>query len=138
MDRFTRNYLIILGVLGGLLFVWWFSTLDSRVWDLNDRLAEDPELAAYSYRFRVQSIGNGVARVYTPRSTRLPALRFLAIVEPRLHGRDANDPEVIDAQRRLGKVQGRAREIVLSHPEVKRLIWVEDIDWYASRGIMLH
>jgi hypothetical protein len=100
-------------------------------------LAADPELAAYSYTFRARSIDHGVARVYSPRSTRIPALRFLAIVEPRLRDRDANDPQVIAAQRELGKVQGRAREIVLSHPGVSRLVWVEDIDWYASRGGVL-
>jgi hypothetical protein len=136
-DRFTRNYLIFLGVLGGLLLAWWLPTLDPRVWGLNDQLATDPELAVYSYRFRVQSIDNGVARVYSPRSTRIPALRFLAIVEPRLRGRHANDPQVIEAQRKLGKVQGRAREIVLFHPGVSRLVWVEDIDWYARRGIVI-
>jgi hypothetical protein len=136
-DRFTRNYLIFLGVLGSLLLAWWLPTLDPRVWDLNDQLATDPELAAYSYTFRVQSIDNGVARVYSPRSTRIPALRFLAIVEPRLRGRDANDPQIIAAQHKLGKVQGRAREIILSHPGVSRLVWVEDIDWHARRGIVI-
>jgi hypothetical protein len=135
MDRFTRNYLIFLGGLAGLLLAWWASTIDPRVWEINDQLAADPMLAAYPYPFRVKSIHDGVAQAYSPRSARIPALRFLAIIRPQLRGRDSNDPAVIAAQRELAEHQAHARKLILAHPEVTKLRWVEDIDWYRQHGI---
>lgn len=137
LDRFTRNYLIFLGVLAVAALAWWASTWSPRVGELNDLLADDPVLADYPYRFRVVALEDGVATLTTPRSYEVPAVRALAIIEPRLAGRSTDDPEVVAAQKRLAEHQGHASELVLAEPDVQRVRWRLDRAWYADHGVVL-
>lgn len=138
MDRFTRNYAIGLGVvLTALVVVWIISSWDPGASKLNDILASDAELAAYPYQFRAESLTDGVATLKSPRSFDVPAIRFLAAIDPRLVCKDADHPDMMTAQAALAHHQKRAQEIVERQPEVKAVRWVLDRDWYAARGITI-
>ena len=137
MDRFTRNYSIFLGLLVLLLLAWWLSGLDLRARELNAMLDGDAVLAAYPYRFRVTGVTDGVATVTSPRSPQVSVLRFLAVIEPALQGKDGNDPALLAAQKDLAAHQGRARALLLAEADIQRVRWVIDRQWYAQRGIQL-
>jgi hypothetical protein len=138
VDRFTRNYLIGLGTVVGLaITLWLVSSWDPGASRLNDVLAGDAELVAYPYQFRVESLKDGVATLKSPRSFEVPVARFLAVIEPRLAGRDPNHPDMMAAQATLVHHQKRAQALVEGQPEVKSVRWTLDRDWYAARGIPL-
>lgn len=137
MDKFTRNYVIgLIGVLlsGGLV---WLLNLDFTAARLNQRLADVEMIADYPFPFEVRRIDNGVATVTTPRSFKVPAVRFVGLLDPQLANKPADAPEVVQAQKQMAKVQGKVKEIVLEHPKVARINWVVDRDWYAQHGIQL-
>ncbi len=103
MDRFTRNYLIVFGaVVGGLVLWWGIANWQPQVWRLNGLLDDEPTLAAFSYRFRVLELVDGVASVTTPRTAEMPAARFLGILRPELAGRREDDAALIAAGGALG------------------------------------
>lgn len=138
MDRFTRNYAISLGiVLTALAAVWIISSWAPGASKLNDILASDAELAAYPYQFRAESLKDGVATLKSPRSFDVPVIRFLAVIDHRLVGKDAAHPDMMAAQAALAHHQKRAQEIVERQPKVKAVRWVLDRDWYAARGITI-
>lgn len=136
MDRFTRNYLVVLGVLVLLGGLYWFASQDREAGALNAVLRADPLVSAYHYPFRVQSVSNGVARMYTPRSAELSAVRFLAIAFPSLEGAAPDDPRMVQAQQELARVQEHARSLVLAQPDVESVRWIPDLDWYERRGVV--
>jgi hypothetical protein len=138
MDRFTRNYSIVLGLIALALIGWWISTLNPRVWEINDMLEADPQLAEYPYPFRVLSLENGVARISSPRSFDVPALTFLAVIRPDLARKPQDDPAVMAAQADLATHQKLAGKRVRDEADVKQIRWVLDRDWYAERGVFLH
>lgn len=137
MDRFTRNYLIALGVIAALILGTWIASRDRRAGEINALLERDPLIASYTYPFRVLSVENGVARVSSPRSYEVPVMRFLAIIRPELSGKAQDSPELMAAQSDLVTVQKRVERIVRAQPEVRSVHWVLDRQWYRDRGIAL-
>jgi len=137
LDRFTRNYLIGLGVVAGIILLAWIASWNPRVGEIDALLEQDPLVAAYPYRFRVLSLENGVAGVSTPRSFEVPVVRFLGIIRPELRGKAQDAPELMQAQADLVEVQKRVEAIVRGQPDVKRVRWVLDRQWYADHGINL-
>lgn len=136
MDRFTRNYLIGLGLFAVFLIgLWIASNWQPGLAPLNRLLQEDKLLANYPYQFKVVSLKKGVATLSSPRSFEVPVIRFLGVLYPRLSGRPDNDPDVREAQAELVRVQKHAQAIVLEQPEVNSTRWKLDVDWYRSRGI---
>jgi hypothetical protein len=134
MDRFTRNYSLFLGfALLGLL-IWVFHE-NPRVTALNELLAGDTEVANYPYRFRVLRLENGVAIMGTPRSAEFPAFRALGILFPALANREQDDPELMQAQLEMARVQEHARRLVLDSGEVVRVRWELDSNWLTGNGI---
>jgi hypothetical protein len=138
MDRFTRIYAIVLGaaVLAGIAF-WIASAWQPRVWEINDRLASDPQLSGYAYQFRVLSLDGGVATISTPRSFEVPAYRYLQIIRPRLAGKTQDDPAMAAAQQELVDHQKHAMELVQALPDVTRVDWRLDTRWLADHGIVV-
>jgi hypothetical protein len=136
MDRFTRIYSIIIGVLiiGGLT-LWISSAWKPDAWALDRVLESDAALASYPYRFRVVAFEDGVATLSTPRSFDIPAYRFLAIINPNLANKTDNDPAVIAAQQDLVDHQKRAQGLILAQPEVQDVEWELDTQWLAAHGI---
>lgn len=136
MDRFTRIYSIVIGlVIIGAVALWAGSAWKPDVWELNRLLGSDAQLASYPYQFRVVSLENGVAAISTPRSFELPAIRFLEIIHPNLANRADNDPEVIAAQQDLIDHQKRAQGLILAQPQVESVRWELDTQWLAARGV---
>jgi len=136
VDDFTRRYVrglvafLVIGVLG------WAVSLDYRAASLNDLLADDPLLAAYPYPFRVRAVHDGVAELYTPRSAALPAVRFLALLQPSLAASAPDDPAMVAAQQQLARVQQHAKALVEAQSDIDAVRWVDDLAWYERRGVV--
>ncbi len=136
MDRFTRNYSVLLGIILVAALVFWVkSAWQPQVWKLGDVLESDPQLTSYPYQFRLRSLENGVAVISTPRSFDVPAIRFLEIIHPKLAGRNQDDPEMIAAQQDLIDHQKRAMGLMLAQPGVKSVDWELDTQWLADHGV---
>ena len=137
LDRFTRNYLIVLGLIGIASLGWWFAAWNPRVGEINAVLEADPQLSDYPYQFRVLSLEKGVAVVSTPRSFEVPVMRFLAVLRPDLRGKAQDHPQMMAAQAELAAHQKRVGSLVREQEDIKTLRWRLDKAWYAERGIYL-
>lgn len=137
MDSFARKYLIGLAVAALVVGGWLLFSGDTRVDDINARLAADPELAAYVYPFRVQRIDNGIAVMGSPRSAEVPVMRFLRTAYPRFGNTAVTDPAMMAAQDELVERQSRAAELVTAEPDVTAVRWELDERWYAEQGVFL-
>ncbi len=136
MDRFTRNYSIILTVLVIALFAWVLHE-NPEVSKLNKLLEEDQELINYPYPFRVLSLENGIATLGSPRSVEFPAYRTLGILFPHLAGRPPNDPELTKAQQELARIQQKARAIVMASAKARSVKWQLDKNWLTMHGAQI-
>ena len=137
MDRFTRNYSMVLGVITLIVLGLWLASLDFRAMALNDLLEDDAQLAAYPYRFQVVAVEGDTAVITSPRSPEVPAVHFLAVLHPALAGKNPNDPALVAAEQELAAHQGRARELILAEPDIDTVRWRLDRAWYAERGVVL-
>ncbi|EAQ98416.1 hypothetical protein [Congregibacter litoralis] len=138
MDKFARNYLIGLITVLAMGFLWYWSSQDSRVTEINDRLALDSQLASYPFPFRVESLENGIAIMNSPRSAEVPAMRFLRTAFPELSKTAVDHPEMMKAQDTLAETQSRAAELVRSFPDVNNVRWVIDERWFNEHGVFLN
>lgn len=138
LDRGTKIYIGVLVGIALAILVAWLLSLDTRAWEINDRLAEDPEIAAYPFPFRVLETSNDLAVVASPRSADVPVMRFLGLVDPSLRNADPNSAAAIAAQRRLGEIQGSVRKLIEAEPDIQRVSWRVDADWFAQHGVRLH
>ena len=90
-----------------------------QVSDLNDLLEQDIEVAGYPYQFQVLRIQNSITTISKPRSTNIPVYRTLGILFPHLENRAQDDPDAMEAQQELARIQKRARAIVIESDKVK-------------------
>ncbi|MCG7990218.1 MAG: hypothetical protein JAY99_06465 [Candidatus Thiodiazotropha lotti] len=137
LDRGTRIYAGILGSLVGLSLLAWLLTLDFRLAEIDKMLKQDKQIAAYPYRFKALEIKGTTAILSTPRTSAVPAVKFLSMIFPRLSRKSEQDPAVIAAQKQLGKIQGKVRELVLSRQDIERVSWRIDRAWYAQKGVLI-
>ncbi len=139
MDKFTRNYSIVLGVVVVVLLAWWINSIwQPDVWEINEVLDADAELADYPYQFRVKRFEDGVATISTPRNFQVPAMRFLEVIHPELAGLEQDDPKMLEAQQGLIDHQKRTQGLVLSQPGVERVDWELDVQWLADHGVQVN
>ena len=136
MDRFTRNYSIILGVII-LIALTWALYEDPEVSDLNELLEQDSEVTGYAYQFQVLRIQSGIAIMSTPRSSEFPVYRALGILFPNLANRAQDNPDVMKAQQELARIQKRAQAIVMESGKVNSVRWELDKDWLNLHGVQL-
>ncbi|MEJ2694332.1 MAG: hypothetical protein P8166_15165 [Candidatus Thiodiazotropha sp.] len=73
----------------------------------------------------------------SPRSTSMPAIRFLGIIKPSLANKSDQDPALISAQKELGALQSKVKKLVLSHKGIEEVQWRLDRQWYADRGLTI-
>jgi hypothetical protein len=137
LDDFTKRYLVGLLVIAMLGLAWWFLSWDRRVGQLNAILEADEELAAYPYQFKVLSLENGVAEISSPRSAKVPVIKFLRIVFPELRDNSVMDDAVMAAQDELVTIQSRAGRLVSDEEDVNSIRWSIDRGWYESQGIYI-
>jgi hypothetical protein len=139
MDKFTRNYSLVLGVMVVALLAWWVKSLwQPEVWEINEVLDADAELVDYPYQFRVKRLDDGVAIISTPRNFQVPAIRFLEVIHPELAGLPQDDPRMIEAQQGLIDHQKRTQGLVLAQPGVERVDWELDVQWLADHGVQVN
>jgi hypothetical protein len=100
-------------------------------------LQQDTEIAAYPYQFRALEIQGRTAVLSSPRSASQPAVRFLGIIKPGLARKSDQDPDMIAAQKELGSLQSRVRKLVLSRPDIDKVRWQLDKQWYRARGVLV-
>ncbi|MDH5470691.1 MAG: glutamate-ammonia-ligase adenylyltransferase [Gammaproteobacteria bacterium] len=134
MDKFTRNYSIVLGVVVVAL-VALFMYEDPQVQSLNDRLLRDTRLSTYPYNFRVLRLENGVATMTTPRSAEFPAYRALGLLFPSLDGLPQDDARLMQGQLDMAQLQEYAKGLVLDTEAVKHVAWELDTQWLDRHGI---
>lgn len=137
LDQFTKRYLAGLLAVALLGLVFWFSSWDTRVSQLNAILEADTELASYPYRFKVLSLKDGIAEISSPRSAEVPVIQFLRIVYPELRSHGVLDESVMAAQDKLATLQSRAGKLVSEQVDVKSIRWSIDRQWYSSQGVYL-
>jgi hypothetical protein len=138
LDRGTKIYA---SILGGILLIGiatWVMTLDFRLGEIDDMLQQDPDIAAYPYHFHALEIQGKTAVMSTPRSTSMPAVRFLGMIKPGLANKSDQDPAVISAQKELGEIQSKVRKMVLSRKDIENVRWRLDKEWYTNRGIQIN
>jgi hypothetical protein len=138
LDRGTKIYAGVLTavILSGVI-VWLF-TLDFRLAEIDEMLQQDQEIAAYPYKFHALEIQGTTAVISTPRSTALPAVKFLGMIKPGLANKSEQDPAVIEAQKALGKLQSKIKKLVLARSDIDRVMWRLDKEWYANRGLVVN
>lgn len=137
LDRGTKIYAGILGSLVGLSLLAWLLILDFRLAEIDEMLKQDKQIAAYPYAFRALEIKGATAIISTPRTSAVPAVKFLSMIFPRLSRKSEQDPDVITAQKQLGEIQGKVRKLVLSREDIERVSWRIDKDWYAQKGVLI-
>jgi hypothetical protein len=136
MDKFSRNYSIVLAiVVGALLFL--FTHKNPELAEMNALLDADSELAAYPYTFRVLRIEDRVAIMTTPRSPEFPAYRALGLLFPDLANLPQEDPRLMQGQLVMAGIQEHAREIVLGTGHVSQVEWEIDRQWLADHGVQV-
>ncbi len=136
MDRFTRRYLMTLGVFLMVGVGGYVATRDRQVSRLNRVLRGDIRLAAYPYRFQVLAVDNGVATMSTPRNVHAPGPRFLAMAFPDLTDVPTDDPRMQAAFAELKSIQEYASSLVAADPAIHLVRWQLDEEWYSRRGIV--
>lgn len=134
LDRGTRIYLQILLALSlGLLVLFLYE--DPTVARLNEQLAQDSELNAFPYHFRVMRTEGSTAIMNTPRSAMVPVARVMGILYPHLAGKSPDHPGFQEAQLDLARHQKKAKKIVLLDPEILSVRWELDREWLTQHGI---
>jgi len=136
VDKFTRNYSIVLGAIV-IVVLAWILYEDPQVAVLNDLLEADAEVDNYPYQFQVTELRNGIATMHTPRSSSFPVHRALGLLFPQLATRAQDNPDVMEAQQELANIQKRAKEIVMESDKVKSVRWKLDKNWLSQHGMQL-
>ena len=134
LDRGTRIYaLFLLALILGLLFLALYQP--PKVRELNRLLSSDPALSSFPYPFRVLHVEGSTAVMGTPRSPGMPVQQVLPLLFPETAGRSTDSPAFQEAQKRLAKMQARARRLVAQDPEIDKVRWELDRDWLAQHGL---
>jgi len=134
VDKFTRNYSIVLGVIS-IAVLFWLLYEDPQISDLNDLLEADTQIVNYPYRFQVLGLQNSIATMSTPRSSGFPVHRALGLLFPRLAARAQDNPDVMKAQQELAEIQKRAKAIVIESGKAKSVRWELDKNWLIQHGV---
>lgn len=130
--------LIVVLALGA---IYWFGlSTDPKVAALNEAIQEkaSPALRDYLYPFRVLRLEGTVAVMATPRSPAMPVYRMIGALYPSLAGKAPDNPDFVEAEKELAKVQSEAKDIVLEQPGITEVKWELDENWLISHGISLN
>ncbi|MBT3013924.1 MAG: hypothetical protein KME41_19485 [Candidatus Thiodiazotropha sp. (ex Lucina pensylvanica)] len=137
LDRGTKIYAAVLtSICSGILLAW-LLTLDFRLGVIDDMLERDPLISSYPYPFRAMRISGTTAIISSPRSSAIPAVRFIGLIKPSLKNLSDQDPKLIAAQKQLAAVQSKVRKLVLDREDIDRVEWRIDKEWFAEKGIWL-
>ena len=140
MDRLTLTSIIASAAFLIFLIVtltWHNDELRPRIWQLNEVLEQDPELAEYPYDFKVLLFLNGVVTLTSPQASDVPLRPFLNRIDPSLADKPADAPEVVEAERRFRAIEMQAIQVMLSQPDVESVIWSLDRAWYHKNRVPL-
>ncbi len=136
MDKFTRNYSIVLASIA-LIWLVWALYEDPKLSEINDLLKQDKIVSSYPYKFRLLRLSNGVAVLSTPRTSEFPVYKALGVIYPHLANRAQDNPDLVQAQQQLAEVQKRVSRIVMESDNVQQVKWELDRIWLAQHGVVL-
>ncbi|MBT3056919.1 MAG: hypothetical protein KME69_18770 [Candidatus Thiodiazotropha sp. (ex Codakia orbicularis)] len=137
LDRGTKIYAAVLTSICFGILLTWLLTLDFRLGEIDDMLQRDPLISSYPYPFRAMQIRGTTAIISSPRSSTMPAVRFIGLIKPSLKNLSDQDPKLIAAQKELAAVQSKVRKLVLDWEDIDRIDWRIDKEWFAEKGIWL-
>ncbi|ADC61634.1 hypothetical protein [Allochromatium vinosum] len=140
MDRLTLTSIIASAAFLIFLIVsltWHNDELRPRIWQLNEVLEQDPELAEYPYDFKVLLFLNGVVTLTSPQASDVPLRPFLNRIDPSLADKSADAPEVVEAERRFRAIEMQAIRVMLSQSDVESVVWSLDRAWYHKNRVPL-
>ena len=128
---------IALVVLLAFAADWFIQRPDAQSRALNSVIEQTASamLKDYPYRFHVLRVEGDVAVMGTPRNFDVPAMHFIAAIEPGIDVRDPQNPAFIAAQARLAAAQSEARSIVEAQPGIASVRWELDRNWLTAHGI---
>lgn len=137
MSKGMKLYaLAVAGLVALVLFKWLYVPADVRA--LNRILANDQQLAAYPYPFRVVRVVADTAIMNSPRSAAVSVPEIIAAIDPALAGVSINDQRYQDAQQQLANLQSYARVLILANPAINDVQWQLDEAWLNAHGIHLY
>lgn len=125
----------ILVMLVAAVFVSWIGWRGFEVIELNNSIRADKELGSYPYPFRVLRVEGDVAVMTTLRSRQMSTQQALGFLFPTLREEVPSAPDWQQAERRYARLQARASEIVLASPDIHRVRWELDENWYYLKGM---
>ncbi|MES9926161.1 MAG: hypothetical protein ABW152_18955 [Candidatus Thiodiazotropha endolucinida] len=137
LDRGTKIYAAVLASICFGILLAWLMTLDFRLGEIDDMLEQDPLISSYPYPFRAMRISGTTAIISSPRSSTMPAVKFIGLIKPSLKNLSDQDPKLIREQKALAAVQSKVRKLVLNREDIDRVEWRIDKEWFAEKGIWL-
>lgn len=130
----TKTKILSLSIILCISFLWVFN-FDFRALELSNLLARNTDIARYPYLFKVASVSDGVAIMYSPRSADASAIRSLRFMYPSLVYENDDSKKMVDAQMELARIQKKAASIVRNQPDIKKVEWELDKRWLSNHGV---
>jgi len=116
-------------------FVAWIVYSNMSIIFINNTVMEDTELGAYPYPFRILRKEGNIAIMGSLRSTGIPASTALKILFPELKDTPDNDKVMQYAQKKMARLQAKAKEIVLKNSDFDSVNWELDENWFRLHDI---
>ena len=129
----SKQFVLVMVIAA--IFVSWLGWRGLNVIQLNEAIRADQELRNYPYPFRVLRVDGGTAVMSTLRSPQMTTRQALQHLFPSLNAAGENGPEWQRAEREFARLQARASEIVLASPQIHRVRWELDENWYYLSGL---
>lgn len=135
INKKTLLYSAIVATYVFLIIGFFFIKTDPRADELNQLLSDNPELAPYSYKYRVMQVQEDTAIMASPRSSQVSALHALSLIYPALGFKSENSPEMIKAQKEMAHYQKIAAKQIRQQSDISTIRWQIDKAWFTKHGV---
>lgn len=123
-----KQFIIVM--LVAAIFVGWLGWRGFEVITLNQHLRSDSVVASYPYQHRVLRVDGETAVMSSLRSHDMSTRDALITIFPSMRSVNENHRDWQRAEREFAHVQARAGDVVLSTPDISRVRWELDENWY--------
>ncbi|SFM40006.1 hypothetical protein [Marinobacter zhejiangensis] len=124
-----RKQFIIVMIVAAI-FVGWLGWRGVEVITLNQTLKEDETVGSYPYQHRVLRVEGQTAVMSSLRSQNVGTREALITIFPSMRNLSDNHRDWQRAERELARVQAKAGDVVLQSPDITRVRWELDSNWY--------